>query len=98
MNIGKGRRLFVLLMLFLLLAACSMPGSPGGTTSPGTSHSSPTPIPTKSIPSQVDTCPQLNGYPASITYFYTQHQFRLAYVFVSLLVAVFTVTVHNDVD
>src|SRR3989449_2062260 len=90
MNIGKGRRLFVLLMLFLLLAACSMPGSPGGTTSPGTSHSSPTPIPTKSIPSQVDTCPQLNGYPASITYCYTPHQFRLAYGVESLIERGFT--------
>src|SRR5438270_9674371 len=90
MNIGTGRRLFVLLTLLLLLAACSIPGSTGGTTPPGTPHSSPTPVPTRQVPSQVDTCPQLNGYPASITYCYTPHQFRVAYGVESLIERGFT--------
>src|SRR5437588_11330926 len=90
MNIGTGRRLFVLLTLLLLLAACSMPGSTGGTTPPGTSHSSPTPVPTKPVPPQVDTCPQLNGYPASITYCYTPHQYRVTYGVESLVERGFT--------
>src|SRR5438105_1755631 len=90
MNIGTGRRLFVLLTLLLLLAACSMPGSTGGTTPPGTPHSSPTPVPTKSVPPQADTCPRLNGYPPSITYCYTPHQFRVAYGAESLVEQGFT--------
>src|SRR5256714_347277 len=90
MNIGTGRRLFVLLTLLLLLAACSIPGNTGGTTPPGTPHSSPTPVPTKAVSSQVDTCPQLNGYPASITYCYTPHQFRVAYGVESLVERGFT--------
>jgi subtilase family serine protease len=90
MNIGTGRRLFVLLTLLLLLAACSIPGNTGGTTPPGTSHSSPTPVPTKAVSPQVDTCPQLNGYPASITYCYTPHQFRVAYGVESLIERGFT--------
>src|SRR5947209_5693543 len=90
MNIGTGRRLFVLLTLLLLLAACSIPGNTGGTTPPGTPHSSPTPVPTRQVPQQVDTCPQLNGYPASITYCYTPHQFRVAYGVESLVERGFT--------
>src|SRR5881227_1696494 len=90
MNIGTGRRLFVLLTLLLLLAACSIPGNTGGTTPPGTPHSSPTPVPTRQIPQQADTCPQLNGYPASITYCYTPHQFRVAYGVESLIERGFT--------
>src|SRR5437588_455921 len=90
MNVGTWRRLFVLLSLVLLLAACSLPGSPGGITPPGTPHPSPTPVPTNPVPPQVDTCPQLNGYPASITYCYTPHQFRLAYGVESLIERGFT--------
>src|SRR6266487_5790023 len=90
MNIGTGRRLFVLLTLLLLLAACSIPGNTGGTTPPGTPHSSPTPVPTRQVPQQVDTCPQLNGYPAPITYCYTPHQFRVAYGVESLVERGFT--------
>src|SRR5437660_2131610 len=90
MNIGTGRRLFVLLTLLLLLAACSIPGNTGGTTPPGTPHSSPTPVPTRQVPQQVDTCPQLNEYPASITYCYTPHQCRVAYGVESLIERGFT--------
>ncbi len=88
MNIGTGRRLFVLLTLLLLLAACSMPGSTGGTTPPGTPHSSPTPVPTKAVSPQVDTCPGLIG--SSITNCYTPHQFRVAYGVESLVERGFT--------
>src|SRR5438034_1402336 len=90
MNIGTGRRLFALLMLLLLLTACSIPGSTGGTTPPGTSPSSPTRLPTKSVPPQADICPRLNGYPPSITYCYTPHQFRVAYGAESLVERGFT--------
>lgn len=90
MNIGTGRRLIVLLTLLLLLAACSIPGSTGGTTSPEAAHPTPTPVPTRQITPQVDTCPQLNGYPASITYCYTPHQFRVAYGVESLIERGFT--------
>ena len=88
MNIGTGRRLFVLLTLLLLLAACSMPGSTGGTTPPGTPHSSPTPVPTKAVSPQVDTCPGLIS--SSNTYCYTPHQYRVAYGVESLVERGFT--------
>src|SRR5947208_15516884 len=88
MNIGTGRRLFVLLTLLLLLAACSIPGSTGGTTPPGTPHSSPTPVPTKAVSPQVDTCPGLIGF--SNTYCYTPHRFRVAYGVESLIERGFT--------
>src|SRR5918912_2508447 len=85
MNTGNGRRLFALLMLLLLLTACNIPGTTGGTA-----HSSPTPIPTKSVLPQADVCPHLNGYPPSITYCYTPHQFRVAYGVESLVEQGFT--------
>ena len=88
MNIGTGRRLFVLLTLLLLLAACSIPGNTGGTTPPGTPHSSSTPVPTKAVSPQVDTCPGLIS--PSITYCYTPHQFRVAYGVESLVERGFT--------
>ena len=90
MTTGKGRCLFALFMLFLLLTACSTPGGPGGTTSPGVSHLSPTPMATNPVSPQADICPQLDGYPASLTYCYTPHQFRVAYGVESLVERGFT--------
>src|SRR5439155_14877377 len=83
-----------LLLLFLFLTACSIPGTTtgtGGATPTATKlHPSPTPRATQAVPPQVDTCPTLPGYPPSITYCYTPHQFRVAYGVESLVEQGFT--------
>ncbi len=84
---------WVVLTLLILLTACSGlsgTGNNGSATPAATLHSSSTDIATKPTPTQVDTCPDLVGYPASHTYCYTPHQFRVAYGVESLIEQGFT--------
>src|SRR5438132_7207770 len=69
-------------------------GGSGGATPTVVARLSPTPIPTATatatVPVQVDTCPNLNGYPPSQTYCYTPHQLRVVYGVESLVEQGFT--------
>jgi subtilase family serine protease len=79
--------------LMILLTGCGglgSNGSNGGTPPTATSHSSSTAITTKPTPTQVDSCPDLIGYPPTDTYCFTPHQFRVAYGVESLIEHGFT--------
>jgi len=84
----------LLMLLALLLAACS--GIPGSTTT--SNHPSPaprlTPTPTvraiPTTPTAADTCPDLPGYPVGLTYCYTPYQLQIAYGVESLIKQGFT--------
>src|SRR5579863_5322095 len=88
------KRLLILSFL-LLLTACSPFGSNGGngsatptaTSGKITAHPTSTPAlsATGTLPTQIDTCPALPGYPAVGTYCYTPHQIRVAYGVESLI-------------
>ena len=85
------QRFSVACLVLFFLAACSSPlGNAGNSGSTPTvqatpSHAVATPTATSQPVSQVDTCPQLVGYPPSQTYCYTPHQFAVAYGVESLL-------------
>jgi subtilase family serine protease len=89
------KRLFTLCFLLLLLTACSPLGSSSGngnatpTATTGKTVSHPTSAPTLSatgtLPTQIDTCPALAGFPSAGTYCYTPHQLRVAYGVESLI-------------
>src|SRR6266487_1251762 len=72
-----------LLIVLLLLTACSIPGGivGNGGTSTATPHGSTkaTATATPPIISKDDTCPELSGYPPTGVYCNTPYQFRVAY-------------------
>lgn len=89
------QRLCAACLVLFFLAACSSPlGNSGGATptapSTASGHASPTTTATAPSIPQVDTCPQLVGYPPSQTSCYTPHQFQVAYGVESLLNQGFT--------
>ena len=86
------QRFCVACLVLFFLSACSSPLSNNSTSSGSTptiqstpSRTVVTPTATLQSVSQVDTCPQLVGYPPSQTYCYTPHQFAVAYGVESLL-------------
>ena len=94
MKIHPSKRLLILSFLLLLLTACSPFGSSGSgsatpTATSGKTVSHPTSTPasgaTGTVPTQIDTCPTLLGYPAVGTFCYTPHQIRVAYGVESLI-------------
>ncbi len=92
MNIHPSKRLLILSLLVLLLAACSTPGSggngsatPTATSGKSTTAATATPAATGTLPTQIDTCPALPGYPTAGTYCFTPHQLRVAYGVESLI-------------
>lgn len=93
MKIHLSKRLFTLCFLLLLLTACNPLGSGNGNATPtattGKTVSHPTSTPTLSVtgtlPTQIDTCPALPGFPSTGTYCYTPHQLRVAYGVESLI-------------
>jgi subtilase family serine protease len=68
-----------LIMLLLLLTACGIPGGIGGNGGTPTATSHATNTATQPDNPQIDTCPQLRGYPDTGVYCYTPLQFRFAY-------------------
>jgi subtilase family serine protease len=70
-----------LLIVLVLLTACSTPGGivGNGGTSTATPHSSTKATATQPIISKDATCPELSGYPTTGVYCYTPYQFRVAY-------------------
>ena len=93
MKVYPPKRLLILCFLVLLLSACSPFGSNGGsgsatpTATSGKTVSRPTSTPaaTGTLPTQIDTCPALPGYPTFGTFCYTPHQIRVAYGVESLI-------------
>lgn len=79
----------VLLIVFLLLTACS-PLAGNGAATPTASHPTPIPSTIRTLPTQLDTCPPLTGYGNVHFSCYTPHQFRLAYGVESLIESGFT--------
>lgn len=98
MNTHSAKPLFVLCVLCLLLASCSVGGSSssnGSATPTATSgkqavHSTATPGVTATLPTQIDTCPTLTGLSGAGISCYTPHQLRMAYGVESLIEHGFT--------
>ena len=87
----------ILLILLLVVSACSGTGGSATPTPPATSSAtqsastSVTPgAMNTALPAQIDTCPRLIGYPKTGTYCYTPHQLRVAYGVESLYERGFT--------
>ena len=89
MKLHLSKRMFTLCFLLLLLSACSPLGGNGNATPTATSktvsHPTGTPALSATLPTQIDTCPALPGYPALSTFCYTPHQLRVAYGVESLI-------------
>lgn len=89
------QRLCTICLVMLFLTACSsLPATTGnGGTTPTpvpTVASHPSPTATHNVIPPIDTCPHLIGYPPSLTYCYTPHQFQVAYGVDALLNQGFT--------
>ena len=93
MKVHPSKRLLILSFLLFLLTACSPFGGNGGngsatptaTSGKATAHTTSTPVTTGTLPTQIDTCPSLPGYPTTGTYCFTPHQIRVAYGVESLI-------------
>ena len=91
MKLHLSKRLFTLCFLLLLLTACNPlnNGNATPTATTGKTVAHPTTTPTLSVtgtlPTQIDTCPALPGFPSTGTYCYTPHQLRVAYGVESLI-------------
>ena len=68
-----------LLIVLLLLTACSIPGGIVGNGGTPTATPRDPAKATQPVISKNDICPDLNGYPTTGVYCYTPHQFRVAY-------------------
>lgn len=89
MSIHTWKRMLPIVVLGLLLVACSSPGGGVAATTTPTSTTVRTAVPTDVPPTQIDTCPTL-PFSSPDVYCYTPHQLRVAYGVESLIEHGFT--------